>query len=222
MPADAVYPTEDDAEKGKGGHSRPAIALRDGSVEGRNVRSTRTDGGDNAKYRSEDKRNEEEDRGEWNKEDSEEQEKEEEDRKDDEPTDEEAHTTKNLFQPASNILPNRVAQAVAEIFQGYDDLSGKETATLPCFLGDWPNWVGFDDSEEEDDAEWEQDKEREAEDVSKEDGHALGMLVNNTRRAKMGPELQRFRTESRTFFARRLTNFQPSLMTSPIKASINP
>jgi len=31
--------------------------------------------------------------------------------------------------------------------------------------------VGFDDSEEEDDAEWEQDKEREAEDVSKEDGH---------------------------------------------------
>jgi len=110
-----------------------------------------------------------EDRGEWNKEDGEEQEKEEEDRKDDESTDEEAHTTKNLFQPASNILPNCVAQPVAEIFQGCDDLSGKETATLRCFLGDW---LGFGDSEEEGDAEWEQDKEREAEDVSKEDGHA--------------------------------------------------
>ena len=45
--------------------------------------------------------------------------------------------------------------------------------------------MGFDESEEEDDAEWEQDKEREAEDVSKEDVHAGEQCKDGTRIAKI-------------------------------------
>ena len=53
--------------------------------------------------------------------------------------------------------------------EGGDDSSGKDTAILCCF---WRDWLCFDDSEEQDGAKWEQDKEREADDVGEEGGEA--------------------------------------------------
>ncbi len=75
--------------------------------------------------------------------------------------------SKNLLQPIFNKLANGGRQAVAKTLQGCDDLSGKETTAWRCCLRDW---LRFDDSEDQDNAEWEQDKEREAGDVSEGNG----------------------------------------------------
>ena len=134
--------------------------------------STRMDGacGDNAKNSGKDERNEEEESEEWDEKNGEEEEKKEEGRKEDTPAEAEGKEVlklKNLFEPASNKPSNCRAQLVTKTLEGCDDSSSKETATLGCFLRDR---VGFDDSEEQDDAEWEQDKERGADDVTEGGG----------------------------------------------------
>ena len=48
-------------------------------------------------------------------------------------------------------------------------MSSKETTVWCCFLR---YWLCFDDSEKQDNAKWEQDKEREADDVGEEGGEA--------------------------------------------------
>ena len=170
IPSDAVYTSEDDTEEGEYDHSGPAVTLRGRSVEGRDVRGTWMDCacGDDAEDGSEDERNEEEDGEERSEGDGEEQEKGEERRKGNEPAEDEAKIVflvlKNLFQPVSNKLSNCRAQPIAEILEGCNDLSSKETAGVRCFFEDW---LCFDDSEEQDCTEWEQDKQREADDVSK-------------------------------------------------------
>ena len=133
---------------------------------------TRTDGagGDNAKNGSKDERNEKEESEEWDEEDGEKEEEEEERRKEDAPTEAEGKVVlklKNLFEPASNEPSNCKAQLVTETLEGHNNSSSKETATLQCFLRDW---LGFNYSEEQDDAEWEQDIKRGADDVSDGDG----------------------------------------------------
>jgi len=81
-------PPKNDAEEGEDNHSRPTIAVRDGSEEGWDMRSTRTNDtyGDNAEDGSEYERNEEENTEDWDEEGREEEKKE-----------EEGRTTKNLF-----------------------------------------------------------------------------------------------------------------------------
>ena len=75
---------------------------------------------------------------------------------------------KDLFQPPRDKVSNCRAQPVAETLQGYNDSSGKKSATSGCFS--LRDWFCFDDFEQQDDAEWEQDKEREANDISDEHG----------------------------------------------------
>jgi len=139
------------------------------------VGSARTDGVrcNNSEDGGKDEGNEEEESDKWDEEDGEEGQKDEEQRKDEKPTKEEGEKviTKNLFQPPSNKLSNCSAQSVAEILQGCNDSSCKETAALRNFLRDW---IYFNHSEEQDNAQWEQDKEREADDVSEADGHGEG------------------------------------------------
>ena len=165
--------TEDDTEDGEDGHSRPTIALRDWSIEGRDMGSARTDDTrrDNAEYSCEDERNEEEESDEWGEEGGEEEEKEEEQRIKDVPAEEESKevmTTKNVFQPPSDKLSKYRAQTVAETLQRCNDPSSQESTAFRCLLKDWLA-LCFNDSEEQHDAEWKQEKEKEADDISEED-----------------------------------------------------
>ena len=137
------------------------------------MRGTRTDGAccDNAEDGGEDGRNEKKDGKEQGEEDGKEQEKKEEQRKEDKPTGEEGKNslgfTKNHFQPASNKLYNCRAQPVAETLQGGEDSSGKETAIPCCLLG---GWLCFNDSEQQDNAKGEHNKEGETDNINEGDG----------------------------------------------------
>ena len=97
------------------------IALRDRSIEGRDMGSARTDCArcDDSEDSGEDEGNEEEDGDEWAEEDGEDEEKDEEQRKQEKPTGEERKefTIKNLFQQPSDKISNCSAQLVAESLQ---------------------------------------------------------------------------------------------------------
>jgi len=104
---------------------------------------------------------------EWNEEDGKEEEKEEEQRKGNKPTKDELEGKdvtsfiKNIFQPLYSKMSCYGALSVAGTLQGGGDLKGKPEVTMVLFF--FRGWLCFNDSEEEDNAKWEHDKEVETE-----------------------------------------------------------